>query len=433
VSPSSDPDRDPGSEQGELARTGDLAGVFREHWGRVVAAMIRFAGDWEVAEDCSQEAFARALERWPADGVPDNPGAWLMRVARNKAVDVARRSAAGESKLREVAVLGSGAHSDDRPSDCETDEEVVPDDRLRLIFTCCHPALSTEAQVALTLRTLCGLTTAEIARGFLVPEQTMAQRLVRAKRKIANAGIPYRVPPAHALVERTGSVLAVIYLLYNEGYSATAGTDLVRLDLSAEAIRLGRTVVSLMPDEPEALGLLALMLLQDSRRRARVDECGDLVTLEDQDRSSWDRPQIQEGLRWLELAGRRERPGQYQVQAKIAACHARAAEPGGTDWTAIARLYGELEEIVRSPVVSLNRAVALGMADGPQAGLDALAALEITGRLAGYHLMAATRADMLRRMGRNAEAAEAYKQALELARAPAERRYLQRRLGEVSP
>ncbi len=407
--------------------------AFHDEWGRVVATLIRFTGDWDLAEECAQDAFALALKRWKRDGVPRSPGAWLTTAARNLATDRIRRAARGAAKLREVAVLDDPAPSEG-PSDDESwdAESGIDDDRLRLIFTCCHPALRTEAQVALTLRTLAGLTTAEIGRAFLVPEATMAQRLVRAKRKIRNAGIPYRVPPAHLLPERTGAVLSVIYLLYNEGYSATAGDRLVRVDLSAEALRLARTVVTLMPDEPEALGLLALMLLQDSRREARVDAEGDLVPLEEQDRTRWDRAAIEEGLSFLDAAARRERHGPYQVQAAIASCHATAERPSATDWARIAGLYADLAGMVTSAVIELNRAVAIGMAEGPQAGLELVDAIARSGALKGYHLLPATRADFLRRLGRHSEAAESYREALALATTGAECRYLERRLAEVT-
>jgi RNA polymerase sigma-70 factor (ECF subfamily) len=403
-----------------------VAGAFREEWGRVVATLIRTTGDFDVAEECAQDAFALALERWQRDGVPRNPGAWLTTTARNRAFDRLRRAATGAAKMKEAAVL--------RPPDeaGEGDESGIEDDRLRLIFTCCHPALTIEAQVALTLRTLAGLTTAEIARAFLVPEPTMAKRLVRVKQKIRNAGIPYRVPPAHLLPERTAAVLAVLYLLFNEGYAATSGTDLVRRGLCAEAIRLTRILTALMPDEPEALGLLALMLLHHARRETRVDDAGDLVPLEEQNRSRWDRGDIDEGLALVERALRRGRPGPYQVQAAIAGCHVRAAEATATDWPEIAALYGELARMIPSPVVELNRAVAVAMAEGPEAGLRLVEALESSGALPGYHLLAATRADLLRRLDRPSEAAASYREALELAKSDPERRYLTRRLMEAT-
>jgi RNA polymerase sigma-70 factor (ECF subfamily) len=399
-----------------------VARAFDEEWGRIVATLIRATGDWDLAEECTQDAFARALERWPVDGVPDNPGAWLTTTARNRAYDRLRRAQTGAAKLREAAVL----NPDDAPV---VDDSGVVDDRLRLIFTCCHPALSVEAQVALTLRTLAGLTTSEIARAFLVPEPTMAQRLVRAKRKIHDAGIPYRVPPAHLLPERTAAVLAVIYLLFNEGYVASSGGALVRGDLAAEAIRLARTLTELMPDEPEAAALLALMLFHHARREGRVDADGELVLLEDQDRGGWDRAMIAEGHEHLDRALRRERPGPYQVQAAIAACHASAARAEDTDWREIALLYGELVRMTGSPVVELNHAVAVAMADEPAAGLALVDAL--ADRLDGYVYLHATRADLLRRLGRSDQAVAAYTRAVELATSAAERRFLERRRAEV--
>jgi RNA polymerase sigma-70 factor (ECF subfamily) len=408
--------------------------AFRSDWGRVVATLIRTTGDWDLAEECTQDAFARALERWPRDGIPRNPGAWLTTTARNRALDRLRRVARGAVKLEEVAVTSRPHDPDDGIDrdfgDDDFEGSGVEDDRLRLIFTCCHPALGLEAQVALTLRTLAGLTTSEIARAFLVPEPTMAQRLVRAKRKIRHAGIPYRVPPAYLLSERTASVLAVLYLLFNEGYSATTGAELVRVGLCAEAIRLARTLADLMPDEPEVSGLLALLLLTDARRAARLDEAGDLVPLEEQDRTRWDADAIATGLALLDGALRRGQPGPYQVQAAIAACHAGALDARETDWVEIAALYRELVRMVPSPVVELNRAVAIGMADGPDAGLRLVDALDASGVLAGYHLLPATRADLLRRLDRHVDAAMAYRDALALASTDSERRYLARRLTE---
>jgi RNA polymerase sigma-70 factor, ECF subfamily len=403
-----------------------MSRLFRQEWGRIVAAVIGLSGDWDLAEECAQDAFTRALERWPRDGIPTNPGAWLRTTARNRALDRLRRATAGAAKLQELAM---STHNGDGP---DPDGSGIVDDRLRLMFTCCHPAIAVESQVALTLRTLAGLTTAEIARAFLVPVETMAKRLVRAKLKIHDAAIPYRVPPAHRLPERTVAVLAVLYALFNEGYSASAGADLVRRNLCAEAIRLARLLAELMPDEPEAAGLLSLMLLHDARRPARLDPAGDLVTLEDQDRSLWNTEAIAEGCAILDAAVRLGRPGPYQVMAAIAACHCTSATAGDTDWAEIAALYGRLIEMVPSPVVALNRAVAVAMADGPGAGLRLVDELAESGALAGYHLLPATRADLLRRLGRDAEAADAYRRALELAPTETERRYLGRRLSDIS-
>jgi RNA polymerase sigma-70 factor (ECF subfamily) len=406
--------------------------AFRDEWGRVVATLIRVTGDWDLAEECAQDAFALALQRWPRDGIPARPGAWLTTTARNRATDRLRRDAVGAAKLRQAAALSYPPESYPPEPAAGDDGQAVPDDRLRLMFTCCHPALDLDAQVALTLRTLAGLTTAEIARAFLVTEPAMSKRLVRAKAKIRQAAIPYRVPPARLLPERTPAVLAVLYLLFNEGYTASAGADVLRQNLTAEAIRLARVLALLMPGEPETAGLLALMLLHDARRATRLDPAGDLVTLEDQDRSRWDAGEIAEGTALLDAALRLGRPGSYQVQAAIAACHATAATAAGTDWAEIAALYGELGRLVPSPVVRLNMAVAVGMAEGPAAGLELVQSLEASGELAGYRLLPATRADLLRRLGRAAEAADAYRQALALADSDAERRFLSRRLGEVN-
>ncbi len=406
--------------------TAALDEAFRAEWGKVIATLIGMTGDWDLAEECAQDAFTQALRSWPRDGVPRRPGAWLTTVARNRALDRLRRHASEAAKLQQAVILSPP----DDPAGGAVDTHIT-DDRLRLIFTCCHPALPLEARVALTLRTLAGLTTAEIARAFLTAEPTMAKRLVRAKQKIRNAAIPYRVPPAHLLPERTSGVLAVLYLLFNEGYAATAGSRLVRHDLCAEAIRLARVLAGLMPDEPEARALLALMLFHHSRRTSRVNAAGDVVTLENQDRSLWDHEEIGEGVSLLAAAVRREQRGPYLLQAAIAQCHATAATAEDTDWGLIADLYGVLAQMVPSPVVELNRAVAVGMADGPEAGLKLADALAASGKLTGYYLLPATRADLLRRLGRSAEAAVSYREALDLAVNDAERRYLARRLAEA--
>jgi RNA polymerase sigma-70 factor, ECF subfamily len=403
-----------------------VAEAFRSDWGRVVAYLIHVTGNWDLAEECAQDAFERALERWPRDGIPSSRAAWLKTTARNRALDRLRRATVGDAKLKELRML--------QPSDEATDgnESGIEDDRLRLMFTCCHPALPVEAQVALTLRTLAGLTTPEIARAFLVPHETMAKRLTRAKRKITEARIPYRVPAAQHLSQRLRAVLVVIYALFNEGYSATAGDELIRKDLCVEAIRLGRLLAELMPDEPEALGLLSLMLLQNARQVARVDTDGELVTLENQNRSLWDQAAIAEACSILDRAVSLRRPGPYQLQAAIAAGHGLARSAAETDWREIAVLYDRLNEIVPTPVVWLNRAVAVAMADGPASGLALVDELDQSGTLADYYLLPATRADLLRRLGRSAEAATAYRRALELAPTDAERRFLSRRLSETS-
>jgi RNA polymerase sigma-70 factor, ECF subfamily len=404
-----------------------VASAFAGEWGRIVATLIRRTGDWDLAEECAQDAFAEALRRWPGDGVPTRPGAWLTTVAKNRAIDRLRRERRRAELLEEAGALGTEVEMEDR-----TDHSEIEDDRLRLMFTCCHPALALEARVALTLRTLAGLTTAEIARAFLVPEPTMAKRLVRAKAKIAGAGIPYRVPPAHLLPERTGGVLAVLYLLFNEGYAASGGPDLIRARLCDEAIRLARALCALMPDEPEAAGLLALMLFHHARRRARLDAAGELVTLEDQDRGLWDAEEIVEANGVLDGALRHGHAGPYQLQAAIVRCHTDAADANETDWAQIASLYELLAGVVPSPVVALNRAVAIAMSRGLDAGLDAIDELEASGRLDGYHLLHATRADLLRRLGRLPEAADAYREALALVGSDSERRFLTKRLNEVT-
>jgi RNA polymerase sigma-70 factor (ECF subfamily) len=402
--------------------------VYRSDWGRIVATLIRLIGDFDVAEDAAQEAFAAAVDQWPVSGVPEYPRAWIIQTARHKALDRIRRRTRFEEKVESYAA--SGLIPTMEEPNYDTSE--IPDDRLRLIFTCCHPALAFEAQVPLTLRMLGGLETDEIARAFLVPVPTMAQRLVRAKKKIRDAGIPYTVPETHEMPARLDAVLTVIYLVFNEGYAATRGGQLFRSDLCAEAIRLGRLVRMLMaPHAPaEATGLVALMLLHDSRREARQDEAGDLVLLEEQDRSRWDQQKIAEAQPLVEEALRGE-VGPFTLQAAIASLHCQAARPEDTDWRQILRLYDVLERLQPSPVVSLNRAVAVAMVEGPRPALALIDQLGASGTLDDYHLLHAARADMLRRTGSADEAAKSYQRALALAANDSERRFLERRLREV--
>jgi RNA polymerase sigma-70 factor (ECF subfamily) len=405
----------------------EIASLYREHYGRILASLIRALGSFELAEDALQDAFAAAVEQWPREGVPKNPAGWIAATARHKAIDRARRQSWFKQRRDEIARLiefemtsGSG-----------DDADSFPDERLRLIFTCCHPAINREAQIALSLRTLCGLTTEEIAHAFLTPAATMAQRIVRAQRKIRTAGIPYEVPSGDALPERLESAMAVIYLVFNEGYSASGGDAVVRRDLCAEAIRLARILSALMPHQAEARGLLALMLLHDSRRDARSDGNGDLILLEDQDRNRWDHRQIAEGLALVSAAFADGVPGPYAIQAAIAAEHARAKRSEDTDWVRIAQLYAMLLDIRPSSVIALNHAVAIAMAYGPREGLALIACIEQLGELNDYYLVWSAKADLLRRMGNMSDAAASYRRALELATSTPDRRFLARRLKEV--
>ena len=402
--------------------------VYRTDWSRIVATLIRHTGDFDVAEESAQEAFASAVRDWPAAGIPDSPRAWILQTARHRAIDRGRRQARYAAIVKEQAASGI-IRAGEEPADDASD---IPDDRLRLMFTCCHPALAPEAQIALTLRMLGGLETDEIARAFLTPVTTMAQRLVRAKHKIRDAGIPYIVPDVEDMPARLDAILSVIYLIFNEGYSATRGDTLMRTDLCAEAIRLERLVCTLLAPQPpaEAAGLLALMLLHDARRAARLDEAGNIILLEDQDRTRWERRQIEEALPFVDEALRRG-SGPFALQAAIVAVHCRAARAEDTDWPQILRYYDLLHRLHPSPVVALNRAVAVSMVAGPAEALALVDELDASGALAGYHLLHATRADLLRQLGSLAEAANSYARALELVTNDSERRFLQRRLREV--
>jgi RNA polymerase sigma-70 factor, ECF subfamily len=402
--------------------------VYRSDWGRIVATLIRHFGDFELAEEAAQEAFTAAVDQWRTDGVPHFPRAWIIQTAKHKAIDRLRR----QTRLKEKVESHLEAGLFPTIEEPNYDTEEIPDDRLRLIFTCCHPALGLESQVALTLRTLGGLQTDEIARAFLVPTATMAQRLVRAKRKIRDAGIPYSVPDTNDMPARLDAVLTAIYLIFNEGYLPTRGEPLVRPDLCTEAIRLGRLVRQLMSPQPpaEATGLLALMLLHDSRREARLDELGDLVVLEEQDRTRWNQDQIAEALPLVEET-LRGIPGPFALEAAIAAEHCKAVRAEDTDWPQIVKRYDQLQRLLPSPIVSLNRAVAVAMASGPQPGLGLIDEIEASGELEDYHLLHAARADLLRRLGSTVEAAKSYELALTLVTNESERRFLERRLREV--
>jgi len=402
-----------------------VAEAFREEYGRVVASVLRMVRDIDLAEEIVQEAFEQALDRWPVTGAPDRPGGWLLTTARRRAIDRLRHARRAGAKAEALAYEGALGAGDEIPD--VSDPETIADDRLRLIFTCCHPGLPADSRVALTLRLVGGLSTTEIARAFLVPEPTIAQRLVRAKRTIRDRALPYEVPEGAELAARLPAVLAVVYLIFNEGYAAHSGDALVRHDLCQEAVRLGRMIAELMPEEPEVLGLLALMELQTSRAATRADADGNLVLLADQDRSRWDQPRIARGLALLGRGGPLSHAGPYQLQAAIAACHARAASWEATDWEAIVTHYRALAEIAPSPVVELNRAVAIGLARGPAAGLVALDGIDAAS-LSSYHLLPAARADFLRRLGRSAEAAAEYRRALELTDNAREQRFYAARL-----
>jgi RNA polymerase sigma-70 factor (ECF subfamily) len=404
----------------------NLESLYREHWRRVLATTVRLTGDFDLSEEAAQDAFVAALEQWPRDGVPENPYSWLVSAARHRVVDQLRRRARLASKLPEIERLSAL-----NESDIDLSEAAMVDDQLRLIFTCCHPAIALEAQVALTLRTVCGLTTEEIARAFLAPVPTMAQRLVRVKRKIRDARLPFAMPPKNELAERLDSVMLVVYLVFTEGYAATSGAVLIRRQLCEEALRLGRLLCELLPGNPEVRALLALMLLHDSRRTARTGPGGEIVTLEEQNRQLWNQKEIVEGLTLVESALRQGAGSEYALQAAIAALHARAQRVQDTDWRQIARLYDLLLGDHPSPVVELNRAAAIAMADGPAAGLALLDEIDRKGELSDYYLLPAARADLLRRVGRSKEAAEAYRLALGLVPTEPERLYLNRRLAEV--
>jgi RNA polymerase sigma-70 factor, ECF subfamily len=405
-----------------------LERVFREEYGVIVASLIRRSGSFDLAEESLQEAFSSALQSWKQDGIPNNPGAWLTRVAHRKLLDSLRREKTRTDKQPELEYETQRLLADETPLDSQSD---YPDDRLRLIFTCCHPSLSLEAQVALTLRTLGGLATAEIARAFLVPETTLAQRLVRAKNKIRIARIPYEVPPIEVLPQRLASVRAVVYLIFSEGYAATSGPNLIRNDLCSEAIRLGRLLCQLVPNEPENLGLLSLMLLQNSRRDARINSAGELVTLDEQDRSLWDHEEIGEGLALIQNALRLRSVGVYQLQAAISAVHAEAVSFDETDWRQIVALYEELKKINPSPVIALNHAAAVAMAEGFETGLRLMEKVGATGKLDQYYSYHAARADLLRRLHRTEEARTAFSRGLELTNNQVEQQYIQRRLREL--